>query len=133
LLSFLFAKDYNSTAALFPRLVALSALLFLALDLISKKVGARKPREVGQPPDSTLQPPPWLPALALQGGYIIFVYLIGFSAATLLFLLAVPAQMRYRRWPITALYAILLTVAIYVSFHWLFHVRLPKGLIGLPW
>lgn len=75
----------------------------------------------------------WYAALALQGGYIAFIYLIGFSAATLLFLLLCPWHLRYRRWPITIIHGVLLTLVIVGSFHLFFHVRLPKGFLGIPW
>lgn len=84
---------------------------------------------LSQSPDSVS----WPAALTLQASYIILIYLIGFSTATLLYLLSSPWQMRYRHWTVVLIHGLLLTLVIFVSFHWFFHVRLPKGLLGIPW
>jgi hypothetical protein len=133
LLFFISSKDSNPTAALFPRLVSAAALLLLACDLFLGGVKSGKPPVAKEEPETHPQSSAWLPAMGLQTGYLIFIYLIGFIPATFLFLLAAPWQMRYRRRPIIALHAILLTLAIFASFQWLFNVRLPKGFVGFPW
>lgn len=61
------------------------------------------------------------------------IYIAGFSTATFAYLIACPWQLHYRNWIVTILHAILLTVAIVYTFHSVFHVRLPKGVLGIPW
>lgn len=73
--------------------------------------------------------PNWPTVLALQIGYISAIYLLGFTVATLLYLVVAPLQLRYRRWLIIAGAAVLLTLVIAGSFTWFFHIRLPKGIL----
>ena len=132
---FLFVtKDYGGTAALFPRVVASASLVFIALDILWKYFavakGGAKPQ--AQVPDQTGNSG-WASPLALQAGYIGLIYLAGFSTATLVYLIACPWQLRYRNWIVTILHAVLLTFTIVYTFHSVFHVRLPKGLLGIPW
>jgi len=65
--------------------------------------------------------------LALQAAYVFGIYFLGFTVATLSYLVVAPLQMRYRRWLIIAAEAALLTLVVAGSFTWFFHVRLPKG------
>lgn len=127
-------KDYGATAALFPRVVAVISLGFVALDLLgqfsrSKKKSAA-PREQASENTSGVS---WFGALALQGAYIGLIYIAGFSAATLAYLVACPWHLRFRNWTVTIVHAVLLTVTIVYTFHSIFHVRLPKGMLGIPW
>ncbi|HEX2931326.1 MAG TPA: tripartite tricarboxylate transporter TctB family protein [Candidatus Binatia bacterium] len=126
-------KDYGTTAALFPRVIALAALAFLVVDLVWGYVLAGK--ECGEPQAKTravTSSTGWVWPLALQGGYIALIYVAGLSTATLFYLVACPWQLRYRNWVITILHAVLLTLVIVYTFHYVFHVRLPKGLLGIP-
>ena len=132
---FLFiTKDYGATAALFPRVVASASLAFIALDILWKYFvvakGGAKPQTTS--PDQTSNSG-WASPLALQAGYIGLIYTAGFSTATLIYLLVCPWQLRFRNWLVTILHAVLLTFAIVYTFHSVFHVRLPKGLLGIPW
>jgi len=131
---FLFVtKDYGATAALFPRVVASVSLAFIVLDLFSEffRSGKKAPRAASL--KQNLAGVSWSSALALQAGYIGLIYVAGFSAATLIYLIACPWQLRYRNWTVTILHAVLLTFTIVYTFHTVFHVRLPKGLLGIPW
>jgi hypothetical protein len=58
---------------------------------------------------------------------------LGFPLATLLYLIAAPIQMRYRRWIIISAQAVFLTALISGSFIWFFHIRLPKGIVWNLW
>jgi len=132
---FLFiAKDYGATAALFPRVVASASLVFLALDFLCKYfvVGKADAEPQAKPPDQTSNRG-WSSPLALQAGYIGLIYVAGFSTATLIYLTVCPWQLRYRNWLVTILHAVLLTFAVVYTFHSVFHVRLPAGLLGIPW
>src|SRR4030095_8451285 len=94
--TFLFlSREYNSTAALFPRLIAVASLLFLVLSRVSGTSGPAAPAVAPEAPDTgfSLRPP----ILALQAGYVVFIYLLGFFTATLLYLIAAPIQLRYER------------------------------------
>ena len=130
----LVTKDYGATAALFPQVVASFSLAFIALDLfwqffLSKKKSALPHASLQQNSAGVS----WTLALALQAGYIGLIYVAGFSAATLTYLIACPWHLRYRNWTVTILHAVLLTFTIVYTFHFVFHVRLPKGLLGIPW
>jgi hypothetical protein len=76
---------------------------------------------------------PWPAVLAVQAGYICAIYLLGFTVATLLYLVAAPIHMRYRNWGIAALQAVFLTILISGSFIWFFHIRLPTGVVWTLW
>jgi sterol desaturase/sphingolipid hydroxylase (fatty acid hydroxylase superfamily) len=128
----LLSKDYGTTAALFPRVIASVSLAFIILDVLWEYFSASgeraKPKEQAQGSNAG-----WLAPFALQGGYIALIYVAGFATATFLYLLACPWQLRYRNWIVTTLHAVLLTFVIVYTFHFVFHVRLPKGLLGIPW
>jgi len=123
--------ELGQTAAMFPRLVAGASLALLALvtafELMGKGSARKKPLEAvtTRAPDAIL----WPVALAVQIGYIALVVLVGFSLATLIYLMGSPLQMRYRRWGVLGAFAILLTATVVASFTYLFHVRLPEGLL----
>lgn len=132
---FLFiTKDYGATAALFPRVVASASLVLIALDSLWTYflVGKGRAKPQAKAPDQRSNRG-WSAPLALQAGYIGLIYVAGFSTATLIYLIACPWQLRYRNWFVTILHAVLLTFAIVYTFHSVFHVRLPKGLLGIPW
>lgn len=126
-------KDYGATAALFPRLIASATLGLIALDVVcvhlfaAKKARKAKPDEASEKARSG-----WMVPLALQGGYIALIYVAGFAMATLIYLLVCPWQLRYRRWMVTIAHAVLLTAVLVYAFHSVFHTRLPRGLLGMP-
>jgi hypothetical protein len=124
--------EYNPTAALFPRWVAAGTVIFLVFIVGARFFGKPQPR-VQEPDEEFTQPAPdaafWPAVLALQGGYILAIYLLGFTVATLLYLLSAPLQMHYRRWGVIGVHAVLLTVVISGSFIWIFHIRLPTGIL----
>lgn len=128
--------QYNPTAALFPRWVAIASVLFLAAAVARQIFGAPKSRsreddeEFVQPSPDAM---PWPAVLGLQAGYILAIYLVGFTFATLLYLIAAPIQMRFRKWAIIAAQALGLTVVIAGSFIWFFHIRLPNGVLWNLW
>jgi Tripartite tricarboxylate transporter TctB family len=147
--TFLFlSREYNSTAALFPRLIAVASLLFLVLS----RIGGRRKNSVGNtgsdplrcedshtsetspsregsdpifPTEFSLRPP----ILALQAGYVVFIYLLGFFTATLLYLIAAPIQLRYERRAVVIATGVVLTLLLAGSFMWLFDIQLPPGAI----
>lgn len=134
-LLFLFVtKDYGATAALFPRVVASFCLAFISLDIFSLYLRrGKKPVKAPAETQQELSGVSWFAALALQAGYIGMIYIAGFSTATLAYLIVCPWQLRYRHWIVTVVHATLLTVTVVYLFHTVFHVRLPKGVLGIPW
>ncbi|HWP34048.1 MAG TPA: tripartite tricarboxylate transporter TctB family protein [Thermodesulfobacteriota bacterium] len=120
----------NRTAALFPRLVATACLVLLAVYLarwvLARGVEAAAGEAAGEEPGASGG---WSAALALQAAYILAIWLVGFTVATVLFLLAAPLQMRYRRPGVVVAYAAALTALVSGSFLWVFHVRLPGGVL----
>ncbi|HWP24669.1 MAG TPA: tripartite tricarboxylate transporter TctB family protein [Candidatus Binatia bacterium] len=126
-------KDYGSTAALFPRVIASATLVLIALDLLYDYLLAatKTPKtRADKAPDQARSG--WMAPLALQGGYIALIYVAGFAAATLIYLLICPWQLRYRRWVVTIVHAVVFTAVLVYTFHSVFHARLPKGVVGLP-
>ncbi len=132
----IFTWDYNPTAALFPRWVALASMAFLAGSLGRRFFGAQKPRaeeydeEFPQPGPGAL---PWPAVLLLQTAYILAIYVVGFTVATLLYLIAGPIQMHYRRWAVITGQAIFLTGIVAGSIILFFHIRLPSGMLWNLW
>ena len=117
-----------------PQVVAVVSLGFVALDLVGqfsrRKKTSATPRAAASKTSGGVS---WVSALALQAVYIGLIYVAGFSTATLTYLIACPWHLRFRNWTVTILHAVLLTVTIVYTFHSIFHVRLPKGMLGIPW
>lgn len=128
--------QYNPTAALFPRWVAFASVLFLAGAVGRQLFGKAKPRSQHDDEDFVQPSPdamPWTSVLGLQAGYIFAIYVVGFTFATLLYLIAGPIHMRYRKWAVIGAQAVFLTIIIAGSFIWFFHIRLPKGVLWELW
>ena len=122
----LLSRDYNATAAQFPRLIAVASLVFLVL----AGMGSGKP-EAGQ-----LHSGFWLlasgfplPILSLQAGYVLLIYILGFFGATLLYLILAPLQLQYPHRGIAIATGLVLTLLLAGSFMWLFEIQLPPGAI----
>jgi hypothetical protein len=127
-------KDYGATAALFPRVVAVVSLGFVALDLFGQFSRRRKKSATPRASSSvTSSGVFWFSALVLQAVYIGLIYVAGFSAATLTYLIVSPRHLRFRNWTAIIVHGVLLTVTIVYTFHSIFHVRMPKGMLGIPW
>ena len=117
---------YNPTAALFPRGIAIACLVFLAILVI------RWMRSESTTPANSYSFRE-LVTLGLQAGYILFIYLIGFIAATFLYLFITPFQLQYKRWPVVVAHALVLTAVLTTSFLWVFNVQLPAGILWDLW
>jgi hypothetical protein len=120
--TFLFlSREYNSTAALFPKLIAIASLVFLAAGIATRKFSNSRSEA------SLLDFKPSM--LALQGGYVLIIYLLGFFVATLLYLIVAPIQLRYPHRGIAVAISVVLTLLLAGSFMWLFDIQLPPGAI----
>lgn len=126
------SRDYGATAALFPRVVAIASLGFVALDLFGQS-SRRKTTSAPAGAEATSGSVSWPAALALQAVYIGLIYIVGFATATLAYLIACPWHLRFRNRIVIVAHGVLLTVVVVYTFHTIFHVRLPKGLLGMPW
>ena len=129
------SKDYNSTAALFPRWVAIVSLLALAALIFQRfvhpiRTSGASDEEVIEPSAEAISRPA---VFALQGAYILLIYVLGFFVATLLFLLIAPIQLRYKRRRVVVVQSLVVTLAIAGSFLWLFGIPLPAGVIWDLW
>src|SRR5712691_11247303 len=74
------SKDYNSTAALFPRFVAIVSLLALAALIVqlfshSVRSSGASDEEVIEPSAGAISRPL---VFALEGAYLLFIYVLGF-------------------------------------------------------
>jgi hypothetical protein len=129
-LTFLFlSRDYNPTAALFPRFIAFASLVFLGLTrMVSGAAVTENQNETAgtDMPDTESLP---IPILAVEAGYVVLIYLIGFFLATLLYLIVAPIQLRYARRGVAFAASVMLTLMIAGSFMWLFDIQLPPGAI----
>ena len=125
------SREYSSTAALFPRLIAVASLLFLVLGRMGRTQGIEGRRPISPHGEIGLRPsiPCVRPILALQAGYVVFIYLIGFFVATLLYLILAPIQLRYQRRGVAIATSVVLTLLLAGSFMWLFDIQLPAGAI----
>lgn len=125
------SRQYGDMAAFLPRLVGVASLVLLALAVAVQVFGKAKPDARGgpSPRERPVDAIPWPAALAAQIGYIVLLFLAGFPLATVIYLLAAPFQMRYRRWKIVVPFAVLLTAITVFSFTRLFSVRFPEGLL----
>ena len=126
-------RDYGATAALFPRVVAIASLGFIALDLLGQSSPRKKTSALAAGAEPASGSVSWTSALALQAVYIGLIYVAGFATATLAYLIACPWHLRFRNWTVIVVHGVLLTVVTVYTFHTIFHVRLPKGLLGMPW
>ena len=129
------SRDYNSTAALFPRCVAIVSLLSLAALIVqlfshSVRTSGASDEEVIEPSAGAISRPV---IFGLQGAYILFIYVLGFFTATLLFLLIAPIQLRYKRWRVVVVQSLVVTLVAAGSFLWLFNIQLPAGVIWDLW
>jgi hypothetical protein len=127
--------EYNSTAALFPRIIAVASLLFLFLTRIEGKMadGGRRIADVPEANPTSAIRNQTSAVLALQAAYMVLIYLIGFFVATVLYLAVAPLQLRYERRGVAVITSVAMTLALAGSFTWLFSIQLPTGAIWELW
>lgn len=113
----------------YPRIVigitGLLAACLVAIDVVAHRRGLAK-REAARGRHGLV-----LLSFAIFGVYVAVLPLLGFRAATLLFLVAMQAALeppdRARRWVAVGLVAILTTAVTYYAFEAYLHVLLPRG------
>jgi hypothetical protein len=128
-------RTYNPTAALFPRLVSIISLFFILWSiaqrcwtLFHKQEALTESDEEGsgEKKDSMA----WYATAGTMVAYFVLIYILGFTATTLIYLVATPFLLGYgKRW-LVFLVGILWTVGFVVVFSYVLHSRIPEGLLG---
>lgn len=141
LVFFMMTWSYSPTAALFPRIVSLVvgglSLYTLAGRLMVVRKGKVVPgRKEEEKPADKISPVfgvAWYVSLSFMVAYFFLISAVGFVPATLVYLLALPLVMGYRRKFIIAVVAVIFAAVVYFSFSSLLHVPLPEGWLGRFW
>lgn len=129
---FLMTWSFSPTAALFPRIVTF-VVGVLSLYTLAGWLRARYKKEKGEkaaPDSSPGAGMAWYVSLSAMVAYFILIYVAGFVLATLIYLLALPLMMGYKRKVTAAVVAVIFAVIIYFSFGAILHVPLPAGWLG---
>jgi hypothetical protein len=128
-------RTYNPTAALFPRLVSIISLIFIIWTIGQRYLALRREaksspvgeEEAGTEGKGALE---WYWSLATMVAYFVLIYLLGFTLVTLLYLVALPLLLGYRRYKIVLITGVLWTVAFITVFTHVLHARIPEGIVG---
>lgn len=126
-------RSYNPTAAFFPRLVSIVSLFFVVWTITQRCLALRRSAksspdtEAGRKGEGALA---WYWSLATMVGYFVLIDLLGFTLVTLIYLLALPLLLGYRRYRIVLITGVLSTVAFITVFSHVLHARIPEGIVG---
>lgn len=102
----------------------------LSLLFLFRKLVSFKPDEASRKRARTLRSEMRdLQGLALIVAYVLMMDILGFIIATLLFTTVTVKWLGQPTWRVSLLFAVILTVATFSLFTWLFQVRLPVGVI----
>jgi hypothetical protein len=129
------SRSYNPTAALFPRLVATITLGLLFGALIQHYVRLyRQARQIPEMEEAGTESErsggiKWYLNLAIILAYFLLIYVVGFIWASLLYLLATPIIMGYRKFKIVVVIALFWVIIFIYVFYELLQARIPKGLL----
>lgn len=109
--------------AVFPLIASVATLLFVAAMMIGE-LRQREARPI-------VIDHPWLVAagIALIGGYVILIPLLGTYVSTFLLVTGMTVALGTRRIATILMVNVLTLGLIYVGFELLLHVRFPRGLI----
>lgn len=130
--------QYGRRAALFPRIISLTVLFLTGVFVvsrvrrISKQKTASSKEETVRPPSgtkpATAEGVNWLLTLAAATGFLVFVNLIGFGAATFFYVAVHLYLAGYYRHPVIWAFAAAMAITI-VGTAYLFAIPLPQGLL----
>ena len=128
-------RTYNPTAALFPRLVSIISLSFIAWTITQRCiVQVRKRKESEEAEEATRVSGEgvltWYWSLVTMVSYFVLIYLLGFTLVTLIYLVVLPFLLGYRRYKIILITGVLWTVAFVTVFTYVLHARIPEGIVG---
>lgn len=123
--------DSITSAGVFPMLatgVMVLMALFVLLRTLRLPLVARLPGESAkQQLFRRIAPPAVVPFTLLITGYMLLLQPLGFVVSSYLFLFLSMALLGSRRWGLNLLVSGMSLAAIYVVFHTVFSVVLPKG------
>ncbi len=127
-------RSYNPTAALFPRLVSIISLVFIVWTITQRCLTLRRKAKFS--PDTKVGAGikregalAWYWSLATMVGYFVLIYVLGFTLATLIYLLVLPVLLGYRRYQIVLITGVLSTAAFVTVFSYVLHARIPEGIV----
>jgi hypothetical protein len=127
-------RTYNPTAALFPRLVSIISLIFIAWTIGQRYLTLRREAQSSPEPEAETGAKgegvfAWYWSLATMVGYFVLIYLLGFTLVTLVYLLVLPLLLGYRKYKIVLMTGVLWTVAFITVFTYVLHARIPGGIV----
>lgn len=128
--------SFNPTAALFPRLVSIISLVLILWTITVRcwKL-SRKTQDVSQPREEVSARPEgsmvWYISLVTMVSYYLLTYILGFTLVTLIYLLALPPFLGYKKYKIVFITGILWTAGFVYVFKYILHARVPEGLTGI--
>ncbi len=124
--------NYNPTAALFPRVISIFSILCVVWTILRRIVtlsrsspGTSEPAEARK--EDTMR---WYTSAGTMVAYFILIHILGYTLTTLLYLVAIPVLLGYRKYKIIFLVGILWTVSFVAVFGYFLHTRIPGGLLG---
>jgi putative tricarboxylic transport membrane protein len=128
-------RTYNPTAALFPRLVSIISLIFIIWTIGQRYLALRGEAEPSPEREEEAEVKgkgalEWYWSLGTMVGYFVLIYLLGFTLVTLIYLLAIPFLLGYRKVKIVVITGVLWTVAFITVFTHVLHARIPEGIVG---
>ena len=129
------SRNYNPTAALLPRLVAVITILLVIAAIIQhywKTIYQDRP--LARSDDENAQPKKggliWYYNLASVLVYFLLIFIIGLVWASLLYLLLAPFLLGYKKIKIVVCIAGFWIIFFVYVFTKILHARLPLGIIG---
>jgi len=130
------SRSYNLTAALFPRLISTISLILIlwtitvrCWKLFHKTQDVSQSREeLSAKQEGSMV---WYISLVTMVSYYLLIHILGFTLVTLIYLLALPLLLGYKKYKIVFITGILWTAGFLYVFTYILHARLPEGLMGI--
>jgi hypothetical protein len=133
-----YGEDY-SAAALLPNIVAVTCILLGISLFVTKGMLLRKARSpmmrkeeglaTNSPESQTVSLLAWWWSYIAIAVYFLFILLIGFIWATLLYILILPFFMHYKKWKVAFMTSVIVTACMYVAFSVVLKITLPTGIL----
>ena len=112
----------------FPRIL-LGIMLFLSTGVLIQSLTRGNAAEDGATAFAWRDVLPVAAAAVITGVYLYLIYVIGYLFASVAFSFALPLVFGYRRWAITAAFAVVYATVTWYVFEMIFRIVLPKS----PW
>lgn len=113
---------YPTGAARLPEGLLILMGLCSVILFLRKPAGDEKPFLIKNPRS-------FLIGTALSFAYVTAIYVIGYYAASILFIVSLACSLRYKKRFVLVAVACLYALAIYVSFQFLLKIPMPQGLL----